>query len=64
VNRYGGFGNGSNKGIPNSSSVQTFKYTFTSSVTNPLAQLQILGAVGKAGDAYNMYFSDFKLVKN
>ncbi len=46
------------------SSVQTFKYTFTSSATNPLAQLQILGAVGKAGDAYNMYFSDFKLVKN
>lgn len=46
------------------SSGNTFAYTFTAPVTNPAAQLQILGAVGAAGDAYALYFDDFSLVAN
>ena len=43
---------------------QTFTYTFTANTTNMASQLQILGAVGNAGEAYNLYFSDFKLLQN
>ena len=43
---------------------QTFTYTFTAPVTNPVSILQILGAVGKAGDSYALFFDDFKLVQN
>ncbi len=39
-----------------------YTYTFTSPVTNPSAQLQLLGASGKAGDAYTLTFRDFRLV--
>lgn len=43
---------------------QTFSYTFTAPVTNYAAMLQILGAVGQAGDSYDLIFDDFKLVQN
>lgn len=42
----------------------TYTYTFTSPVTNAAAQLQILGAVGAAGDDYTLTFDDFSLVAN
>ena len=41
-----------------------YTYTFTSPVTNAAAQLQILGAVGAAGDDYSLTFDDFSLVAN
>lgn len=41
---------------------QTFTYTFTAPEDNVGAQLQILGAVGAAGDAYKLKFSDVRLV--
>ena len=43
---------------------QSFTYTFTSGVNNPKSILQILGAVGTAGDAYTLSFSQFKLLQN
>lgn len=39
-----------------------YTYTFTSPVTNPAAQFQILGAAGAPGDAYSLSFRDFRLV--
>lgn len=42
----------------------TYTYTFTSPVTNTAAQLQILGAVGAAGDDYTLTFDDFSLIAN
>lgn len=42
----------------------TFTYTFTAPVTNAAAQLQVLGAVGPAGDNYTLTFDDFNLVAN
>ncbi|MDF3036695.1 MAG: Glucan endo,3-beta-D-glucosidase, partial [Paucimonas sp.] len=45
-------------------STNTFTYTFTAAVTNPAAQLQILGAVGTAGESYNLFFDNFSLVAN
>jgi beta-glucanase (GH16 family) len=44
--------------------MNTFTYTFTAQVTNPAAQLQILGAVGPAGDNYTLTFDDVSLVAN
>lgn len=41
---------------------QTFTYTFTAPEDNVGAQFQILGAVGAAGDAYKLKFSDVRLV--
>ena len=41
-----------------------YTYTFTAPVTNAAAQLQILGAVGVAGDDYTLMFDDFSLVAN
>ncbi|PTA69144.1 carbohydrate binding domain-containing protein [Deinococcus arcticus] len=37
-------------------------YTFTAPVTNPAAQLQVLGAVGQPGESYSLSFRDFRLV--
>ena len=45
-------------------STGSYTYTFTSPVTNAAAQLQILGAVGAAGDDYSLTFDDFSLVAN
>jgi hypothetical protein len=42
----------------------TFTYTFTATVSNPAAQVQILGAVGAAGDDYTLTFDDFSFVAN
>ncbi|MES2902393.1 MAG: carbohydrate binding domain-containing protein [Pseudomonadota bacterium] len=42
----------------------SYTYTFTSPVTNAAAQLQILGAVGAAGDDYSLIFDDFSLIAN
>ena len=42
----------------------SYTYTFTAPVTNAAAQLQILGAVGAAGDDYSLTFDDFSLVAN
>lgn len=39
-----------------------FSYTFTAPVTNPSAQLQILGAVGEPGESYGLSLRDFRLV--
>lgn len=47
-----------------SATEQTFTYTFTPTVTNPAAQLQILGAVGTPGSSYGLSFRDFRLVQN
>jgi hypothetical protein len=41
-----------------------YTYTFTAPVSNAAAQLQILGAVGVAGDDYTLMFDDFSLVAN
>lgn len=43
---------------------QTYTSTFTAQVTNPAAQLQILGASGQQGDNYTLSFADFRLVQN
>src|SRR6185312_2466465 len=42
----------------------TFTYTFTAPETNAAAQLQILGAVGTAGDSYSLFFDNFNLSAN
>jgi hypothetical protein len=46
------------------STSNTFTYTFTAPETNPAAQLQILGAVGAAGDSYSLFFDNFNLAAN
>jgi hypothetical protein len=42
----------------------SYTYTFTAPVTNAAAQLQILGAVGAAGDDYSLIFDDVSLIAN
>jgi beta-glucanase (GH16 family) len=42
----------------------TYTYTFTAPATNTTALVQILGAVGAAGDDYTLMFDDFSLVPN
>jgi len=60
----GGFARYLNSTAALASGGNTYTYTFTAPVTNPAAQLQILGAVGVAGEAYDLFFDNFSLVAN